>query len=369
MSGTLGLTLISHGSPMEDWNAEQMRLLQEVKDVIAKSSGSGLFKHINWAWLEFAQPDVLAACEELEAAAVSRIIAVPVFISTSSHSIRDIPNCLGTMWHPVSDENSDRRYLGSVPVTQTPCMDHGTVLVDVVSDNAKKVSEGMDMKTVGFVVASHGDGCEHFWGHLHERIRIAIGKKTGVEDALRVTIQTARKPAAQKNLVDAVREVEARGRTNIFVISCFNGTGGQTFVDRVQTRYLGEEPFCKNPETNLKGDDIWMRDPRVAKHVANLALNAARRHLGMEYEDLEAEEEHPPYNPPFYHTRDKGKPAEPEAPAKGKGKGKGDAKGGLGKEGSAGKGAATSKGDATAPKTEHPAGEGKGSGKEKGSAA
>lgn len=323
---SLGLVLISHGSPMEEWNKNQMELREKVEKLVASK---GIFKSVKWGWLEFAKPDVADACYELEAEGVSRIISVPIFISTSSHSMRDIPNALGISFHPIQDENSTHRYKGSVPVTNTTCLDHGSVLVDIVSDSAKNIAQehAADQDSSAIIVLSHGDGCEHFWGHMNERIRIAIVEKTGIADCTHAYIQTLRKPMVQKRFVDAVREAEARGRHKIFIISCFNGSGGSTFIERVQTRYLGDESLCLQERTQVIGDTVWTHDPRLAAHIAKTALNAGccMLDISIPEENIEAENQYPPYNPPFIYTRDKGKDMSADQP-KGKGKaGKGQA--------------------------------------------
>eukprot|EP00397_Hematodinium_sp_SG-2012_P030970 GEMP01032836.1.p1 GENE.GEMP01032836.1~~GEMP01032836.1.p1 ORF type:complete len:328 (+),score=64.37 GEMP01032836.1:23-985(+) len=315
-----GLVLISHGSPLPAWNADQMQLREKVEELVADKD---VFKSVKWAWLEFAKPDIADTCYELEKEGVARIIAVPIFISTSSHSSRDIPNALGTMFHPVQDENCAHRYRGLVPVTYLPCMDHGSVLIDIVSDSAKTISEGHGDDDSAVIVLSHGDGCEHFWNHMHERIRLAILEKTGITDCTHAFIQTLRKPMVQKRFVDSVRAAEARGRSKIFVISCFNGTGGAKFIERAQQRYLGVEPLCVKPETQVIGDEPWTMDPRLADFIANSALNAGLCMLDRPVGKIEADDQYPPYNPPFYLTLDKGKDPEPEVQSKNsKGKGK-----------------------------------------------
>lgn len=59
---------------------------------------------------------------------VDHVIAVPVFISVSSHSERDIPNCLNTRFMPERDDEM-RRYTGRLPITYTCGLDHGKVPV------------------------------------------------------------------------------------------------------------------------------------------------------------------------------------------------------------------------------------------------
>jgi len=104
------------------------------------------------------------------------VVAIPVFISISSHSERDIPNCLNTRFHPARDDEM-RRYLGRLPITYTVGMDHGRsdVLTNLVTDNAVELCSKYNLDDpendgVAVITVSHGDGCEHFWGHMHARI-------------------------------------------------------------------------------------------------------------------------------------------------------------------------------------------------------
>eukprot|EP00392_Amoebophrya_sp_AT5.2_P001952 g1957.t1 len=89
-SKNFAVLLVSHGSPSAEWNASQIAL----RDQVAKKLSPTV--RVKWAWLEFAEPDIKQAMDELEAESggdrIDHVIAVPVFISVSSHSERDIPS-------------------------------------------------------------------------------------------------------------------------------------------------------------------------------------------------------------------------------------------------------------------------------------
>lgn len=204
------LLLISHGSPSPEWNDSQMQLLQRVEQRLHKDGAE--FASVKWGWLEFAEPDIKGAMDELEhqhlhqlpshaqgsaraAPKIDHVVAVPVFISISSHSERDIPNCLNTRFMPARDDEM-RRYIGRLPVTYACPMDHGRteVLEEIVADSAQRLCAPQRSGTTAVICVSHGDGCEHFWGHLHSRVAKAIGNRVpGLKWNTWCYIQTLRK--------------------------------------------------------------------------------------------------------------------------------------------------------------------------------
>lgn len=242
------LLLISHGSPSPEWNDNQIQLLDHVKASLQKAGYA--FAAVKWAWLEFAEPDIKQAMDELErqhlwkhktpcaasgassstiasdgkavgvfvhdlqhlknqplalqedheedqpvSPKIDHVVAIPIFISVSSHSERDIPNCLNVRFTPERDDEM-RRYLGRLPVTYASPMDHGRtdVLEGILADHAGQLCVLERARSTAVIVVSHGDGCEHFWGHLHARIARAIGKRVpGLKWNVKCYIQTLRK--------------------------------------------------------------------------------------------------------------------------------------------------------------------------------
>ncbi|CAD7957770.1 unnamed protein product [Amoebophrya sp. A120] len=376
---TYAVLLVSHGSPSKEWNASQITLRDQVEKLLQQGHGETTttdhatkhaatlqkkVKIVKWAWLEFAEPDIKQAMEELEQSGeVDHVIAIPVFISVSSHSERDIPNCLNTRFTPERDDDL-RRYCGFLPVTYCSSLDHGTVLPEILLDSARKMLVSSSSTTHDYtplsaaeqaqtavVTVSHGDGCEHFWGHLHARIRDRIAAEF---PALKVNtwcyLQTLRKPFVQKRFIDAIAGAIEAGEgkvTKVVVLSCFNGTGGRQFLERLDSMYYpyvdplsAEEhkPLKQRfPEVEIVGDEPWMGDRRIAEWCVWMAGECVgsmepAKDDAMEVEEASEDEldfskkTQPPYNPPFWLTRDKeadlkAMMAPPLKSSKGKGKG------------------------------------------------
>lgn len=97
-----------------------------------------------------------------------------------------IRNCLNIRYTPLRDDDL-RRYCGNLPVTYCSPMDHGNVLPEILLDSCRKTfkdklglevvpeattstTSSSTLSQTAVITVSHGDGCEHFWGHLHARI-------------------------------------------------------------------------------------------------------------------------------------------------------------------------------------------------------
>lgn len=103
------------------------------------------------------------------------------------------------------------RYTGRVPVTLCTPLDHQHSLlpkviakqvVDMMTESLgrKGCSVGsrrgstLEPTRTAVVVLSHGDGCEHFWRHLHESINAHVLKRTSVKFCEGLYVQTLRSP-------------------------------------------------------------------------------------------------------------------------------------------------------------------------------
>jgi hypothetical protein len=298
--GRAGLILVSHGSPVPSWNRSMERIGQSVKKLLV-ARAQNPFKEVQVAHLEFAEPSIADACEYMESVGCERIVAYPLFISVSSHSERDIPNALNTRYHEHSDPEI-RRYLGRVPVTYTTPMDHGPILPSVVAECAKEISTDPSNETA--LVFSHGDGCEHFWGHMHRRVEMAVAESTGIRDVRCIGVQTGRSPASQDRVTEAVESIRSAlpGR-RILVLSCFGGLSGNQFLTRIND---GLTRRGRPTVEGLVGDAGWQDKPIVAEEIARVAHRAGLVSLGVD-PDTESypKDNYPPYNPPFWLTRDK----------------------------------------------------------------
>ena len=297
---SLGLVLISHGSPSAEWNLGMESIADRVRAFFSEK-GSTVFKMVKLAHLEFATPTIADVCDEFEANGIERIIALPIFISVSSHTNLDIPNALNIGFN-VDSETEIRRYVGKLPVTLCPPLDHGALLPRVIAEAASLIST--DSSTECALLLSHGDGCEHFWNHLHRRVAMAVTERTGVKEVRWVTVQTGRSEASKARFKEAVAEIaKVPDCSKVLILSCFTGLSGAGFLARLAGRGAPSTSECPV----LIGDKGWNSNPLLAEHISNLAETAAQICSGVsEQKKISQEEEKdlPPYNPPFYLTRD-----------------------------------------------------------------
>ena len=283
--------------------------MERVCEMVKKSLAARTynpFQSIRLAHLEFAKPDIAEACETMEASGCDRIVAYPLFISVSSHSERDIPNALNIRFHDFSDPEI-RRYTGRLPVTYTAPMDHGPILPSMVAECAKEIS--IDPANESVVILSHGGGCEHFWEHVHRRAAQAVTDLTSIKDVSWVTVQTGRSPESQDRVVSVVQEIrDVNPSRRILILSCFGGLSGSQFIDRVNQGLLKRG---KDEIKGLIGCSGWINRQPVIEEIANVVQRAAAAATGERVPDIEAmtqlsdKKEHPPYNPPFWLTKDR----------------------------------------------------------------
>lgn len=264
------------------------------------------FKAVQLAHLEFAKPDIAEVCDSFESMGCDRILAYPLFISVSSHSERDIPNALNIRYHDHGDPDI-RRYTGHLPITLTAPMDHGPILPRMVAECAREISNEPSNETA--LILSHGGGCEHFWEHMHRRVADAVTQATGITDVSWLGVQTGRSAASQDRVVEAVSQIRAKDLTRrILVLSCFGGLSGTQFIERVNQGLAKRD---LKPVEGLIGCSGWINRPPVIEEIANVVQRAAAAASGHQVPDidistrLEAADQFPPYNPPFWLTRDR----------------------------------------------------------------
>lgn len=264
------------------------------------------FQAVKLGHLEFAKPDIAEVCDTFESNGCERIIAYPLFISVSSHSDRDIPNALNIRYHDHGDPDV-RRYVGKLPVTLASPLDHGPILPRMVSECAREIS--VDPANETAIILSHGGGCEHFWEHMHRRVAAAVTEATGVDRVSWIGVQTGRSATSQDRVVKAVSEIREKDpNRRILILSCFGGLSGVEFIGRVNQ---GLEKRDLKPISGLVGCSGWINRAPVVEEIANVVQRAAAAASGHSITDIDtvtslhAKAEYPPYNPPFWLTRDR----------------------------------------------------------------
>ena len=92
--GKIGLLIIAHGSPSEQWNQPVLYIENQVKELL-KTKNISDFDEVRVALMEFNEPSISTVLKDMENNGITKIYALPLFIAPSEHSLYDIPTILG----------------------------------------------------------------------------------------------------------------------------------------------------------------------------------------------------------------------------------------------------------------------------------
>ncbi|HID21670.1 MAG TPA: hypothetical protein EYP14_04640, partial [Planctomycetaceae bacterium] len=159
-----GLLVIAHGARSKHWNEPVIELGRRVERLALES---GEFSAVRTAMLELTQPDIPTAVEELQRAGCERIVAVPLFIAPSGHTLFDVPAVLGIFFSPELKAALNREGLTtarpSVPVVLTETLGE-ELLAEFVLSEVRRLSKQPEDEAL--VLLAHGS---HDHGPLVER--------------------------------------------------------------------------------------------------------------------------------------------------------------------------------------------------------
>ncbi len=285
------MLVIAHGAPVEGPN----RLVLEMKPMICQALGKeNPFGAVEIAFMEFAHPTVAEAVKSLEKSGCSCIVAVPLLIAPSDHSLIDIPALLGT----YTDPEKTKELLGEgaeiarpeVPVTITPPLSAGDVLLECLLDKVRKISK--EPQEEALVLVAHGsEMIRNEWNRLLRRCSSYVCGKTGITYADWACIEMG-----QGFLREGARAIWKAGkkRKRVLVAGLYLVTGIQDIARRFgRVPRTGEkvpEPMEELMEF-LHGDRVvytqtgLLPDERIASWIARTAREAAalqRTALGPE---------------------------------------------------------------------------------------
>ncbi|KAF4675391.1 hypothetical protein FOL47_007849 [Perkinsus chesapeaki] len=295
-----------HGAPMPLWNDNHEKMLPVIQEELERQGCGDMFAALRWCHMEFATPDIKTTLDTLEDEGIDRVIAVPIFMSVSSHSERDLPNVLNIRYHPDQDPKIPR-YTGRLPVTMCTPLDHqNNVLPSILAQQALNMVHEPLRKSAVLILA-HGDGCEHFWQHLLRRIIQEIVQHTGVGSCEGLYVQTARSPQSQRRVLKRSSELLSNGFNEVIVLSASNGTTGASFLERINRglQIRGESSLS---DRVIGCTESYLLNPVLIEAIVKSAIGAYNVSQGLKpVPSLEGDDEArtvPPYNPPFWLTRD-----------------------------------------------------------------
>jgi sirohydrochlorin cobaltochelatase len=79
-----GVLLFAHGSPVEAAN-------RGVEELARRVEAAGPYRYVRAAFLEGAQPDLVAAVGAAAQAGAGRVVVIPYFLTEGLHLRRDLP--------------------------------------------------------------------------------------------------------------------------------------------------------------------------------------------------------------------------------------------------------------------------------------
>lgn len=104
------LLVMAHGSPRPEANADIERVASEVRE-------RGAFGFVQVGYLDVNQPDLPSAIRLCVEAGATELVALPYFLHTGKHLLRDLPDVLdgaSREYPSLRIQMSD--YLGSIPI-------------------------------------------------------------------------------------------------------------------------------------------------------------------------------------------------------------------------------------------------------------
>jgi len=178
----LGLLIIAHGSPSQQWNAPVLELMDQVKYVL-NERGENPFSDVRVAFAEFAQPSIDSVIRDFERNGIQKVYALPIFVALSAHTLFDVPAILGLYNDPEVVQQLEKEGITIVQtnmhITLGPTLSKGDVFDEVMLDRVRELSTAPDSE--GVVILAHGSNqFKPIWCTLLRRISSYISAKTGI---------------------------------------------------------------------------------------------------------------------------------------------------------------------------------------------
>lgn len=177
---SIGVLLVSHGSLSETWRRALTDLDARIRGAILQDPR---VKDVKSAFMEYTEPSIATRMKELDAAGISDVVVVPVFLTVSPHPFDDIPTILGQKTDPQSLETLKlegiERYTPRARVHFTPLLDFTDLLQKNLLRRAKSLST--EPSKEGLVLVAYGDTTyEKEWDALLERSATHVEAATGI---------------------------------------------------------------------------------------------------------------------------------------------------------------------------------------------
>ena len=257
----VGVLVIAHGGSTQ-WDQMVHAVVQQARLPVPSELALGMGMH---------PPEVhrlQEAVTRLEQRGVTRIVVVPLLISSHSEVFRQQAYLFGLRRQAEWPEAGMPLNL-HVPVVMGEALDDSPVVADILLDRARALSRAPEHETV--ILVAHGpntDADNRLWLETMRRVGERIKREGGFRDVAGFTIRDdAPAPVqeqAKRQLRDAIRTAAQESR--VLVVPLLMARGG---VEDKIPKLLEGLPYL------YKGDTL-LPHPKVAQWIAQQAAQLAR---------------------------------------------------------------------------------------------
>ncbi|MGQ9506189.1 MAG: sirohydrochlorin chelatase [Thermogutta sp.] len=272
----LGLLIIGHGSPINEWNQAFLEFGKRVAEPAVNDRG---FAAVRTVFMEFASPTISDGLRELEAEGCNAVVAVPAFVMVGHHTLFDVPAALGIYYsrHSVEHlaEHGSTLSVPKIPVLYTAALDEGDLLERYVISEIQRMSENPEREAVVLLV--HGDAEQR--PLVESRLRTVINAacaKTGISYADYAFIGVGQ--GFEHHGVPVLLQT-AEKRSRVLVIGLYMAMSADAIFRRAAARSPQiAEQFQGRQIVFSKGNVIDF--PETAGHLLGIATEAAGARRG-----------------------------------------------------------------------------------------
>jgi len=270
----LGLLIIAHGSPSQQWNACVLELMDQIKQVL-NERGANPFSDVRVAFMEFAQPSIDSAIRDFERNGIQNVYALPIFVAPSAHTVFELPAILGLYYDPEAVQRLEKEgatiVRTNLHITLGPTLDKGDALDEVMLDRVRELSTSPDSE--GVIILAHGDNqFKPLWCSTLRRVSSYITARTGIRYVDFAFVEMGQALITDGALV-ILHMAQKVKRTIVVGLYLSSGTS-----DMAKNVYLSIGSMKVESEKLFAGKNIvfatrgLLPDERVAKWIANTAI-------------------------------------------------------------------------------------------------
>ncbi|MCD6565961.1 MAG: CbiX/SirB N-terminal domain-containing protein [Bacteroidales bacterium] len=272
--GKIGLLIIAHGSPSEQWNQPVLNIENQVKELL-KTKNISDFDEVRVALMEFTDPSIATVLKDMENKGITKVYALPLFIAPSGHSLYDIPTILGLYYNQemVDDikEEGIKIVDTRIKITVGPTLDYKNVMKDILLDKVNNLSDNSVEEAL--IILAHGDkNFKPIWEELINETGNYILGKTGIEYFDKAFVEVG-----QSFAIDGVSPIikASENKKKVIVVGMYLSMGVKNMAENSGFIMMGRTVKSKKM---FEGKNIvflehgLLPDKRIAEWIVDRAV-------------------------------------------------------------------------------------------------